>query len=70
MKGRSLSLLLCFLTALSASAAEVATDWPTYMNDPTRSGVTGQELSRELPLDWVFTPTLPPSLPSQRDDSS
>ena len=44
--------VLCF-TILSTSESVWAEDWPTYMHDGQRSGVTGEKL--ELPLDLLET---------------
>ena len=46
-----LTLLLC-----RAAGAE---DWPTYMHDNARSGITAEELALPLSLHWQITPPAP-----------
>ena len=45
--------LLGFLLAMSCLAARAA-DWPTYMHDNARSGITDEHLSPPLHEQWVF----------------
>lgn len=53
-----MSLALLLLFPCGSMRAE---DWPTYMHDNQRSGVTGEELEAPLSLKWVFTPSAPPA---------
>jgi len=50
---------LLLLTALGAGAA----DWPTYMHDTQRSGVTEESLGASLAAAWVY-PRLPKPVPA------
>jgi len=54
---RRLILLASFTVAGAAGRAE---DWPTYMHDAARSGVSGESL--KLPLDalWTYVPPAEP----------
>jgi outer membrane protein assembly factor BamB len=45
------------LLALSAAAA----DWPAYMHDNQRSGVSDEQLDQALALAWVYPRTQPPA---------
>ena len=38
----------------------LAADWPTFNNDPQRSGVTTEQLSFPLATVWAYEPSLPP----------
>jgi len=44
---------------LSVSLSSAA-DWPTYMHDGNRSGVTAEQLDVNLVKAWVFPKILPP----------
>ena len=52
----ALGLLLTFLSP-SLAAAD---DWPTYMHDNARSGVSGETLKLPLQLEWDYSTPLPP----------
>ena len=39
---------------ISAAAITCAADWPTYQHDFQRSGVTSEQLPRELDLQWSY----------------
>jgi hypothetical protein len=57
---------LLFLLAAKAGGA----DWPTYLHDPARSGVTDEGLSLPLTLEWTFEPAAPPAAgwgPAEQD---
>ncbi len=46
-------------------------DWPTYMHDVSRTGVTDAEISSRLHLQWSYHPAQPPAPawpPPARDD--
>jgi len=43
-----------------AVGSAVAEDWPTYMHDANRSGVTSESLGHNLVKAWVFPKILPP----------
>src|SRR5580765_7306697 len=44
----------------TVAAAALAEDWPTYMHDNARSGVTGESLPLPLREQWVCrAPALP-----------
>ena len=58
--GRSILVVLIILSAFSLTGAE---DWPTYMHDNARSGVTTESLTlNELDEDWVYVPPAPPQV--------
>ncbi|RKX99941.1 hypothetical protein DRP77_12420, partial [Candidatus Poribacteria bacterium] len=59
MRGVALGLLLP-ISALMSFSLSLAEDWPTYMHDIARSGVTSEELRPPLYEQWVFVPTQPP----------
>ncbi|MHB8901055.1 MAG: outer membrane protein assembly factor BamB family protein, partial [Thermoguttaceae bacterium] len=50
--------LVLVATALGSSAA--LADWPTYLHDNARSGITADELPLPLTLQWVFRSPFPP----------
>jgi outer membrane protein assembly factor BamB len=52
----SLALWGVFLLALPVQA-----DWPTYRNDPARSGFSHETVDSELHLQWVYQPPHPPA---------
>ena len=57
------SSLLVALITLCALAPAYAEDWPTYMHDNARSGVTTDSLKLdELDEVWVYAPTMPPQV--------
>lgn len=47
--------------ALFLCSSLVAEDWPTYMHDNARSGITAEELTVPLSLHWQITPPAPRS---------
>jgi len=51
MSCRSLNAILGLLLSSSLAVAE---DWPTYLKDNTRVGVTGESLQLPLQLQWQF----------------
>ncbi len=51
MSCRSLVAILGFLLSCSWAVAE---DWPTYLKDNTRVGVTGEALKFPMQLQWQF----------------
>jgi outer membrane protein assembly factor BamB len=53
-------ILLFAAAVFGVSAAAVAEDWPTYMHDNHRSGVTSENLQLPLPVGWVYTTNRPP----------
>jgi len=55
---RSLSLLLPFA---ACGAYADADDWPTYMHDNQRTGVTAEVLQPPLEPTWVFRSPFPPA---------
>jgi outer membrane protein assembly factor BamB len=54
----SMSCRLLLVTAglLLPCSWAVGEDWPTYLKDNTRVGVTGESLKFPLHLDWQFQP--------------
>ena len=54
-------LVAAFLATVSVPTSAIAEDWPTYMHDNSRSGVTGESLDlTELKKRWVVkSPALP-----------
>ena len=59
MSFRSLAAFVGVLLPCSWVAAE---DWPTYLKDNTRVGVTGEPLQFPLHLQWQFQSTAAPEL--------
>ncbi|MBL8799460.1 MAG: PQQ-binding-like beta-propeller repeat protein [Planctomycetia bacterium] len=61
MKNRSTfrCFTACLVLALHGRAAHSA-DWPTFMHDPARSGVTSAELSWPLASQWVYRAPVEP----------
>lgn len=57
--GQRLSLTLQ-LAALLLAATAVAEDWPTFMHDRARSGVSGESLNFPLNELWSYTPPAEP----------
>ena len=53
-------VIVLFLFACAALPAS-ADDWPTYRHDERRSGVSTERIQTPLSLQWVHTPTHPPS---------
>lgn len=47
-------------TALGMALPAFAEDWPTYMHDPTRSGVSGETLTLPLAELWAYVPPTEP----------
>lgn len=50
----------CAVAALCLCRIAGADDWPTYAHDNARSGVTAEQLSPPLALQWVFRSPHPP----------
>jgi outer membrane protein assembly factor BamB len=59
MKQRILTLVFTSIIVVSGMAA-VAEDWPTYMHDAQRSGITSMNLALPLNLAWTHVPIQPP----------
>ncbi|MBM4047311.1 MAG: hypothetical protein FJ279_19575, partial [Planctomycetes bacterium] len=55
----ALAIALAF-AALTFGLTADGADWPTYMRDNARSGVTAEKLRPPLAARWVFTPSHPP----------
>ncbi|MEQ2009238.1 MAG: PQQ-binding-like beta-propeller repeat protein [Limisphaerales bacterium] len=54
--------LTCTLfTGLCLAATAVAEDWPTFMHDRARSGVSGEALTLPLNELWSYTPPAEPT---------
>ncbi len=49
---KTIALLATALALLACPAG--AEDWPTYMHDPERTGVSGESVSLPLHLQWVY----------------
>ncbi|MBN2376181.1 MAG: PQQ-like beta-propeller repeat protein [Sedimentisphaerales bacterium] len=62
------SFAVCLFTAFSISLLDThparAEDWPTYMHDNARSGITTESLDLEKlnNSDWVYTSPMPPQV--------
>ncbi len=56
--------LICFTLFAGMFAKPIlADDWPTYMHDNTRSGVTTESVSlQDLVLRWVYKSPMPPQV--------
>jgi len=54
------SFFVLNLLILAVSGPAVAEDWPTYMHDNRRSGVTGERLEVPLNESWMFKATQAP----------
>ena len=48
------SVIIIMVLLLTISSLLLAKDWPTYMMDYRRSGVTSESLITPLNLEWVF----------------
>ena len=48
------------LLVIGVCSSGVAADWPTYLHDNSRSGVTDERLEAPLVPVWVFEPIVPP----------
>jgi outer membrane protein assembly factor BamB len=57
---RLIALCLLLLIAARVDRAQ-AEDWPTYMHDNQRTGVTSESLRPPLALQWVFEPAFAPA---------
>jgi outer membrane protein assembly factor BamB len=56
-------LLLVSLVALCSFGTVYAEDWPTYMHDNARSGVTTESLNLdELDEGWIYVSPMPPQV--------
>jgi outer membrane protein assembly factor BamB len=66
-----ISLLVLFLAILIKPGITKAEDWPTFMHDNQRSGVTSEQLQPPLSESWVFKSLHPPQpawpLPAKQD---
>jgi hypothetical protein len=47
--------------AVAAEATGHAEDWPTYMHDSARSGVSGESLKLPLVPLWTYVPPADPA---------
>ncbi|RJP24380.1 MAG: hypothetical protein C4527_18890 [Candidatus Omnitrophota bacterium] len=56
---KKIPLIVVFLVPLLCDSA-FAEDWPTYMHDITRSGVSGEQLQVPMKETWVFKSTHAP----------
>jgi len=52
--------IIAWLFAAASWGVAVAADWPTYLHDNARSGITAEQLTPPLHGQWVFVPTHPP----------
>ena len=43
-----------------ATVPVVAAEWPTYLHDNARSGISSEALELPLQEHWVYTPAAPP----------
>lgn len=56
-------LVVASFAVFSAFGSVFAEDWPTYMHDNARSGVTTESLVlNELDESWVYVPPVPPQV--------
>jgi len=55
-------LHLVALIIFCAFGVADADDWPTYMHDNARSGVTAENLPDELDEDWIYVSPVPPQV--------
>ena len=63
MRSKVASIIRVFLGLIASLAIlhiAYAEDWPTYMRDAARSGISSEGLSLPLSVRWVFTPRHPP----------
>ena len=60
-KGLTAFLCAVFVACTGFTASTRADDWPTYMHDNHRSGITTESLAPPLFLRWVFESPLPPA---------
>lgn len=58
---RDLFLLVLLIPVAGMARLAVAGDWPTYMRDNQRSGVTPMRLDLPLSLQWTHIPEQPPN---------
>src|SRR5688572_28134181 len=56
---KTIRRLLLFVAVLGVSAGVFAADWPTYLHDNTRVGVTDQPLQFPLSLQWQYRSAAP-----------
>ena len=56
MSGMATQVLASWLLALVLARGAAGEDWPTYMHDSQRSGVTGEQLPLPLAEAWTFEP--------------
>jgi len=57
---RYVSILIAVFAAIVSPASTKAEDWPTYMHDRHRSGVTSERLELPLSKSWDFEMRHPP----------
>jgi outer membrane protein assembly factor BamB len=57
---RTLFPVSCLLFLASCLSGATAGDWPTYMHDAQRSGVTAEQLPTGLARAWTYPRLLPP----------
>ncbi len=57
---KRLFLFILFLSLSVGSESAKSEDWPTFMHDNHRSGVTGEKLAPPLGESWVFKAVRPP----------
>jgi outer membrane protein assembly factor BamB len=56
-------IMVTYLVVLSACGAALAEDWPTYMHDNRRSGITTESLVLgDLNQGWTYTSPAPPQI--------
>ena len=60
MKKNTIWLLVVLFLAGAYSTTALPEDWPTYMRDAQRSGITPMTLEMPLRLEWKLTPNQPP----------
>ncbi len=67
----SRTVLFVVLTGLLVFSNAYGGDWPTYRHDNERSGISGEDLSVPLKLDWVYQSRYAPEPawpdPAERD---
>src|SRR5262249_35846307 len=61
-------VVFAFLCLSFVRLQALALDWPTYMHDAQRSGVTSEQLATNLAAAWVF-PRLPKPSPAWGDEA-
>ena len=61
MSNRILTSLFLFFWIVDCAASACAEDWPTFMHDNHRTGVTSESLRPPLQPCWVFESPFPPA---------